>query len=98
MQLFAKVHRRHPSIGRSIPSQDGVVVLFDVPTFDLAKVCGCPLFAPHRPMLDVHCHNSQEQRHDKYLVKDIKRLPDHFRRAFGGVRLSGLSVVDCVFL
>jgi len=85
--LFAKVHRRHPSIGRSVASQDGIIVLFDVPTFNLAKVCRCPLFAPEGPMLDIHGHNSQEQRHEEYLVKDIQRLPDHFRSTFAGVRL-----------
>jgi len=87
VQLFAKVHRRHPSIRCSVASQDGIVVLFDVPTFNLAKVCRCPLFAPERPMLDVHGHNSQEQRHEEYLVKDIERNPNHFRSNFVGVRL-----------
>ena len=38
-------------------------------------------------MLDVHGHNSQEQRHEEYLVKDIERNPNHFRSNFVGVRL-----------
>jgi hypothetical protein len=62
VELFAKVHGRNPSTRRRVPAQEGIIVGFDEPVFDLGKVRGCPFLAPEGPMEDVHRRDSDEEK------------------------------------